>query len=85
MKVSEPAAAYGLSTLNILKSRLKSTIDAVNDESKLQACFELLYADQMPGIYTDEEFAEELRLSETGGNATEEEINEMYSRWGVER
>ncbi len=37
----------------------------------------------MPGIYTDEEFAEELRLSELEGAASDEEVREFFAKWGV--
>ncbi len=82
MKVSEPAAAYGTSVLQGLKNRLIASIDSVTDENKLQECLALLRTDEMPGVYSDEEFAEELRLSESGGNATKEEVNAFFAQWG---
>ncbi len=36
-----------------------------------------------PGVYTDEEFAEELRLSEESGYLTEEEVKMEFARCGV--
>lgn len=82
MKVSEPAVAYNTSRLQGLKNRLIASIDNTTDEDKLQQCLELLYADEMPGVYTDEEFAEELKLSEAGGNATKEEVKAFFKKWG---
>lgn len=82
MKVSEPAVAYNTSYLQGLKNRLITSIDSTTDERKLQECLELLRADEMPGIYSDEEFAEELRLSESGGNATKAEVNAFFAKWG---
>ena len=70
MKVSEPAVAYNTPYLQSLKNRIIASLDTTTDERKLQECLALLHADEMPGIYSDEEFAEELRLSESGGNAT---------------
>ena len=35
----------------------------------------------MPCIYTDEEFAHELALSEASGNATQQEVNAFFDRW----
>lgn len=82
MKVSEPAVAYNTSYLQGLKNRLIASIDSTTDERKLQECLELLRADEMPGIYSDEEFAEELRLSELSGNATKAEVNAFFAKWG---
>jgi hypothetical protein len=82
MKVSEPAVAYNTPYLQGLKNRLIASIDTTTDEEKLKQCLELLYADEMPGIYTDEEFAEEIRLSETNGNATKQDVNAFFSKWG---
>ena len=82
MKVSEPSAAYNTPYLQGLKNRLIASIDETDDEKRLQECLELLHTSEMPGIYTDEEFAEELRLSESGGNATKEEINAFFRKWG---
>ncbi|MDE7073462.1 MAG: hypothetical protein K2O69_00175 [Odoribacter sp.] len=82
MKVSEPAVGYNSSSLQGLRERLIASIGKTTDESKLEQCMEVLHREEMPGIYTDEEFAEELRLSETGGNATEEEVNAFFAKWG---
>lgn len=82
MKVSEPSVAYNTPYLQGLKNRLIASIDSTTDERKLQECLELLHADEMPGVYSDEEFAEELRLSELGGNATKAEVNAFFAKWG---
>lgn len=64
-----------VSYLQSLKNRIIASLDTTTDERKLRECLVLLHADEMPGIYSDEEFAEELRLSESGGNATKAEVN----------
>ncbi|MEG2068038.1 MAG: hypothetical protein RRZ65_10425, partial [Tannerellaceae bacterium] len=69
MNASELTAAYQSSYLQGLKNRLIVSIDATNEEEKLEQCLELLYADSMPGIYTEEELDEEIRLSEASGEA----------------
>ena len=61
MKASEPIAAYNTPYLQGLKNRLIASIDASKDEKALERCLELLHANDMPCVYTDEEFAEELR------------------------
>lgn len=83
MKVSEPAAAYQSTYLQSLKSRLITSIDETNDQDKLEQCLELLYADSMPGVYTDEEFTEVLKNSEASGNASEEEVKAIFAKWGI--
>nr|WP_302829014.1 hypothetical protein [uncultured Bacteroides sp.] len=82
MKVSEPAVAYNTPSLQGLKNRLIASIDSTIDEEKLQECLELLHSDEMPGIYSDEEFAQELRLSELSGNATKAEVDAFFAKWG---
>lgn len=82
MKVSEPAVAYNTSRIQGLKNRIMASLNTVNDEERLRQCLELLHADEMPCVYTDEEFAEELRLSEASGNATDEEVKAFFAKWG---
>ena len=78
MKVSKPAVAYNAPYLQSLKNRIIASLDTTTDERKLQECLVLLHADEMPGIYSDEE----LRLSESGGNATKAEVNAFFAQWG---
>ena len=61
MKVSEPAVAYNAPYLQSLKNRIIASLDTTTDERKLQECLVLLHADEMPGIYSDEEFAEVMK------------------------
>jgi hypothetical protein len=81
MKVSEPAIAYNTPYLQGLKNRLITAIDESRDEKKLQECLELLYADNMPCVFTDEEFKRELEESEASGNASDEEVKAMFAKW----
>lgn len=85
MKVSEPAPAYGASDLQGLKNRLIATIDASTDERKLEQCWELLQGSDMPCVFTDEEFEEELRLSEASGFVSHEEALKEFAKWGFVR
>lgn len=85
MKVSEPASAYGTSSLQGLKNRLIATIDASTDERKLEQCWELLQGNDMPCLFTDEEFAEEVRLSEASGFISQEEAEAIFAQWGFVR
>ena len=83
MNASEPAIAYQHSQLQILRDRLKSTIDSTTDKEILQACLDILKIPPMPCIYTDDEFAHELALSEASGDATPQEMNAFFNRWKV--
>jgi hypothetical protein len=83
MKVSEPVATYNTPNLQGLKNRLISSIDAIDDEGKLQECLEVLCRDSMPCVFTEEELDEEIRLSEASGIATDEEVAAMYAKWGL--
>ena len=85
MNASEPAIAYQHIQLQMLRDRLKLTIDSINDKEKLQACLDILGIHPMPCIYTDDEFAHELTLSEASGNATLQEVNTFLDRWKVSR
>ena len=76
-----PAPAYGTSDLQGLKNRLIATIDASTDERKLEQCWELLQGSDMPCVFTDEEFAEEIRLSEASGFLSDEEARAMFAKW----
>ncbi len=83
-KVSEPAVAYNTPYLQGLKNRIIASLDTTTDEEKLQRCLELLNEDtmQMPGIYTEEEFDEVIRLAEVSGNASEEDVKAFFAKWG---
>lgn len=87
MKVSEPAVAYHTTNLQGLKNRLIASIDATTDEETLKQCLQLLDASSkdMPGVFTDEEFEEELRLSEESGFVSHEEALKEFAKWGFER
>ena len=81
MKASEPVTAYNTPSLQGLKDKLMTSIAPTNDEQKLQECLYLLHSDEIPCVFTDEEFGEELRLSEASGIASEEEMEKMFAKW----
>lgn len=65
-----------------LRNEIRMRLNKTTDEEILRQCVKILSVeDEYPCTYTDEEFAEELRLSEASCNATEEEVNEMFARW----
>lgn len=87
MKVSEPAVAYNTSNLQSIKNQLIASIDASTDVDKLERCLEFLQLPESdaPCIFTDEEFEEELRLSEESGFISHEEALKEFAKWGFER
>jgi hypothetical protein len=72
-----------LSELQGLKNRLIAAIDNTDDIEKLQECMEVMLADTMPCVYTEEEFDQILAESEAGGNAEPEEVKEFFAQWGL--
>lgn len=84
---SEPVAAYGYapSDVQALRNRIVNTVNETKDENLLMECLELLHADTMPCVYTDKEFEEELRLSETSGSISHEEALKYFEKWGFVR
>lgn len=43
----------------------------------------LVHGDSIPGIYTEAEFDEVIKRSEKSGNATTEELNDFFHKWGL--
>ena len=85
MKASEPTATYNTAYIQGLKNRLIASIDASTDEDKLRQCLHLLDSSSkdMPCVFTDEEFEEEVRLSEESGYATEEDLKRVFGKWNL--
>lgn len=42
---------------------------------------EALVDETLPCVYTDEELADEIRLAEASGLATDEEVEAFFSKW----
>lgn len=81
MMTNEPAMAYDTSYLQVLKNRLMSSVEASTDEATLEECLSLFNRETMPCVYTDEELAEEIRLAEASGFATDEEVEAVFAKW----
>lgn len=84
---AEPVAAYGYSPNHVqaLRDRIVDAVNETDDEERLMECMEILHADTMPCVYTDEEFEEELRLSEGSGTISHEEALKYFAQWGFVR
>lgn len=83
MKVEEPIAMYGTSSIPELRQRVISMVQASEDEEELRMCISLMQHEPMPCCFTEEELDEEIRLSEASGYATDEEVRQMYEQWGI--
>ena len=83
MKASEPiASAYG-GKLSIqgLKDKLIASIESINDECKLQECWEFLQNEAMPCRYTEEELDAVVKNAEEEGFASQKAVDALFSRW----
>ena len=78
MKASEPIVAYNTPELQHLKDSLIATIDASTDVSKLEQCWALFHAEELPCIYSEEEFDRLIEAAESEGYATQEEVNTLF-------
>ena len=84
---SEPVAEYGytVNPVQALRNRIVGAVNETEDETLLMECLELLHADTMPCVYTDDELEEELRLSEASGTVSHEEALKYFAKWGFVR
>ena len=71
MKASEPIVAYNTPELQHLK-------DSLTDVSKLEQCWALFHAEELPCMYSEEEFDRLIEAAESEGYATQEEVNTLF-------
>ncbi len=79
--LEEPAVAVGY---GIDKDAVLWNVDDGAEEAVAGKRMGKKLWNSRPGVYTDEEFTEELKLSELSGFLTEEEVKEEFARCGVE-
>lgn len=81
----DTVAAYN-SSCDIVSLR-NHILDLVNNTEKidkLEECLGILTSDEMPGIYSDEEFKKEVELAEKDGFVSDEEFKRTcFEKWGV--
>jgi len=82
MKAAITKATYSEQVLNALRSSLKERIDNEQDADKLVQCMEWLDEDNAPCQFTEEEFDEEVRLSEASGDVSHKEVLKEFAQWG---
>ena len=83
MEVNEPVAAYGQTYIQGLKRKLFEAIDQTDDGEKLEHCLQLFHGESMPCVYTEEELADVIRISEEHGLASEERVRALFAGWGL--
>lgn len=82
MKAAGTKATYSEQALNALRSSLKERIDQEQDAGKLVQCMEWLDERDMPCQFTEEEFDDEVKLSEASGFMSHEEVLKEFAQWG---
>lgn len=80
MKAEEPLATY-TSSLNSLKHEIIIRVQASDDRERLYECLEMLGSSPAPGVFSEKELDEEIRLSMKSGNACQEEVDKVFQRW----
>ena len=92
MEVKEPSIDYCPRssrleqpyTLETLKTKVIEAVDATSDEDLLLFCLNNLKNRQpIPCCYDDNLLRSEIQRSLNSGVASEEEVNQMYLKWGL--
>lgn len=83
--VAEPVAEYGIP---VAVRDIWHAIQALSPSNKRWLADKLIEpsistASTMPCVFTDEEWEEELLASELEGEATQEETQKFYDKWGI--
>ena len=80
---AEPTATYGYTPNHVqaLRNRIVDAVNETNDEERLMECMELLHADTMPCVYTDEEFEEIVRQALTDSWMENEDVERIIEEW----
>lgn len=80
---AEPTAAYEYpsNSVQALRNRIVEAVNETDDEERLMECMELLYADTMPCVYTDEEFEKIVRQALTNSWMENEDVERIFEEW----
>lgn len=80
---AEPVAAYSYapSSVQALRNRIVDAVNETDDEERLMECMELLHADTMPCVYTDEEFEKIVRRALTDSWMENEDVERIFEEW----
>lgn len=78
MKAEEPMLSGSISQL---REAVISRASLSNNKDKLYQCLSILDDTAMPCSITEEEIDSEIELAMNSGNATQAEVNRVFSRW----
>ena len=80
---AEPVAAYGYSPNHVqaLRNRIVDAVNETDVEERLMECMEILHADTMPCVYTDEEFEKIVRRALTDSWMENEDVERIFEEW----
>jgi len=83
MLTEEPFVSYNSRNTSIeaLRQKVASRVWASNNADRLYQCLETLSEEPMPCFLSEEELDKEVGLSMKSGNATPEEVNQVFGRW----
>lgn len=86
MMAGETVATYNsLQNINSLRSHILDLVNNTDKIDKLEECLGILTSDEIPCIYSDEKFKEEVELAEKEGFVSDEEFKRTcFEKWGVE-
>ena len=76
-----PVSYSSPSSMMSLRHQLISKIEVSQNRELLETCLELMSDDPMPCFMSEEELDKEIDQSLKGGNATNEEVNAVFTRW----
>ncbi len=84
--VSEPVVELsGYATIPVLRNRLSQLVSNSNQAERLQKCIEILSEEDYPCTYSDDEFKEEIRMSEESGFVSDSYfVKSCKEKWGIE-
>ena len=82
MKLEEPAVAYNVNTMHALQQKTSNLALNTSNRKILQNCLIELKSESMPCIFSDEEYKEEIRLSEESANVSNDDVNKELQSWG---
>lgn len=81
-KLKEDVVAYNVNTLSALQHETSDLALKTSSKQILLNCIGELKADEMPCIFTDEEYKEEIQLSEKSGQVSNDDVIKELSTWG---
>ncbi len=83
MKAEEPAlSVYEANSLRALQNKTADMVYKTTDKRILMACMEDLSMHDMPCVFTDEEYRDEIALSEKSANVSHEDVKKELALWG---